>query len=110
MDLKTTYMGLELTSPIVPSASPLSQSVDKVRKMEDCGAGAVVMWSLFEEQIEHEAQELDYYMQYGTERFAESLSYVQILNPLFEVDDVASAEGVAVLAAEIERLAGIVGG
>ncbi|MFP4356462.1 MAG: dihydroorotate dehydrogenase-like protein [Phycisphaerae bacterium] len=75
MDLKTTYMGLELSSPIVPSASPLSQSVEKVRKMEDCGAGAVVMWSLFEEQIEHEAQELDYYMQYGTERFAESLSY-----------------------------------
>jgi dihydroorotate dehydrogenase (fumarate) len=75
MELKTTYMGLDLSSPIVPSASPLSQDVGKVRKMEDCGAGAVVMWSLFEEQIEHEAQELDYYLHYGAERFAESLSY-----------------------------------
>ena len=75
MDLKTTYMGMELSSPIVPSASPLSQDVGRVRKMEDCGAGAVVMWSLFEEQIEHEANELEYYLQYGNERFAESLTY-----------------------------------
>ncbi len=75
MDLKTTYMGMELSSPVVPSASPLSQNVDTVKKMEDSGAGAVVMWSLFEEQIEHEAQELSYYLHYGDERFAESLTY-----------------------------------
>ena len=75
MDLTTTYMGLDLRSPIVPSSSPLSKDLDNIRKMEDAGAGAVVLWSLFEEQIEHEAEELDHYLHYGTERFAESLSY-----------------------------------
>ncbi|MHC4981914.1 MAG: dihydroorotate dehydrogenase-like protein [Planctomycetota bacterium] len=75
MDLTTRYMQLELSCPLVPSASPLSKQIDNIRKMEDAGAGAVVLWSLFEEQIEHEASELDHYLQYGTERFAESLSY-----------------------------------
>ncbi len=75
MDLSTTYMGLELTGPLVPSASPLSKSIDKIRQMEDAGASAVVLWSLFEEQIEHEARELDHYLRYGADRWAESLSY-----------------------------------
>lgn len=81
MDLTTTYMGLKLTSPLVPSASPLSESIDAIRKMEDHGAGAVVLWSLFEEQIRHQAEKLEYYLHYGADRWAESLSYVP------EVDD-----------------------
>ena len=75
MDLTTSYMGLDLSSPIVVAASPLSQEIANVREMEDAGAGAVVLFSLFEEQIEHEARELEYYLQSGTERFAEALSY-----------------------------------
>ncbi|HOI30197.1 MAG TPA: dihydroorotate dehydrogenase-like protein [Melioribacteraceae bacterium] len=75
MDLSTTYMGLKLKNPIVPSSSPLSQSVDNVKKMEDAGAAAVVVYSLFEEQITHESGELDHYLSYGTESYAEALSY-----------------------------------
>ncbi len=75
MDLSVTYMGLELSSPLVVSANPLSQSLDTIRRMEDAGAATVVLWSLFEEQIEHEARELDYYLQQGTDRWAESLTY-----------------------------------
>jgi len=75
MDLSTDYMGLKLASPLVPSASPLSRDLDNIRKMADQGAAAVVLWSLFEEQIEHEAAELDHYLQYGTEMFAEAITY-----------------------------------
>ena len=75
MNLTTTYMGLELACPIIASASPLSEKIDTIRALEDAGAGAVVLFSLFEEQIEHEARELEYYLQHGTERFAESLTY-----------------------------------
>jgi dihydroorotate dehydrogenase (fumarate) len=75
MDLTTKYLGLNLKNPLVPSASPLSKTVDKVKKLEDAGASAVVVYSLFEEQIMHEANEFDHYMSYGTESFAEALSY-----------------------------------
>lgn len=75
MDLSTKYLGLQLKNPIVPSASPLSHSVDSMKRLEDAGASAVVMYSLFEEQIAHEAAELDHYLSYGTESFAESLTY-----------------------------------
>jgi dihydroorotate dehydrogenase (fumarate) len=75
MDLSTTYLGLNLKNPIVPSASPLSHVLDSMKRLEDAGAAAVVMYSLFEEQISHEAAELDHYMQYGTESFAEATSY-----------------------------------
>ncbi len=75
MDLTTKYLGLNLKNPIVPSASPLSKTVDRVKKLEDAGASAVVVYSLFEEQIEHEANEFEHYMSYGTESFAEALSY-----------------------------------
>jgi dihydroorotate dehydrogenase (fumarate) len=75
MKLDTTYMGLTLDSPIVPSASPLSQDIDKIKQMEDSGAGAVVLWSIFEEQVVHDHEELEYHMQHGRERFAESLDY-----------------------------------
>ena len=75
MDLSTTYMGLKLEHPIVPSASPLSDSVDKILALEDAGAAAVVMYSLFEEQLEGESHILDHYMDFGAESFAEALSY-----------------------------------
>lgn len=75
MDLSTTYLGLKLKNPIVPSASPLSHTLDSMKRLEDAGAAAIVMYSLFEEQITHEAAELDHYLSYGTESFAESLTY-----------------------------------
>jgi dihydroorotate dehydrogenase (fumarate) len=75
MDLSTNYLGLKLKNPLVASASPLSRSLDNMKRLEDSGASAIVMYSLFEEQIAHEASELDHYLSYGTESFAESLTY-----------------------------------
>lgn len=75
MDLTTTYVGLPLKNPIVPAASPLSQRLDNIRRMEETGASAVVMYSLFEEQITLESHQLDHYLSYGAEGFAEALSY-----------------------------------
>ena len=76
MDLKTDYLGLRLDSPLVPSASPLSQEIDNLKRMEDAGAGAVVLHSLFEEQIEQEAQTLHHYLEHGTNSYAEALTYL----------------------------------
>lgn len=75
MDLSTTYMGLQLKNPIVPSSSPLSREIDTVKRMEDAGASAIVLWSLFEEQLQFESQELSHFLDYGTESFGEALSY-----------------------------------
>ncbi len=75
MDLTTTYMGLKLKNPLVPSAGPLTAEVDSIRKLEDAGAAAVVLHSLFEEQLTRDANELDEHLELGTESFAESLSY-----------------------------------
>lgn len=75
MDLSTTYMGMKLKNPIVPSASPLSKDLGNIRRMEDAGASAIVMYSLFEEQITHESMQLYYHMTHGTESFSEALSY-----------------------------------
>jgi dihydroorotate dehydrogenase (fumarate) len=74
-DLSTRYLGLELTSPLVASASPLCETIDNVRRMQDAGAGAVVLHSLFEEQIEVESRALDRALSYGTESYAEAVSY-----------------------------------
>ncbi len=75
MDLTTTYMGLKLKNPLVPSASPLSKDIDTIKKLEDAGAAAIVLYSLFEEQISFEAEELSHFLSHGTESFAEALSY-----------------------------------
>ncbi len=75
MDLTTTYMGMSLKNPLVPSSSPLSHKVDNIRRMEDAGAAAVVMHSLFEEQITLESLQLDHYLSYGTDSYAEALTY-----------------------------------
>jgi len=74
-DLKTNYLGLELKNPLVAASSALSKKVDNVKRMEDAGISAVVMYSLFEEQITHDSLAFNYFMEHGTERFAESLSY-----------------------------------
>ena len=75
MELSTNYMGLELRNPLVASASPLSHSVDGVRRLADAGVGAVVLYSLFEEQLREEAELNARLADAGTESFAESLSY-----------------------------------
>jgi dihydroorotate dehydrogenase (fumarate) len=75
MDLSTNYMGLKLKHPIVPSASPLSRNLDSIRKLEDAGAPAIVMYSLFEEQITWESNILDHYLSYGTDSFQEAATY-----------------------------------
>jgi dihydroorotate dehydrogenase (fumarate) len=75
VDLTTTYLGLKLKNPLVASPSPLSEKVENVKRMEEAGVAAVVMYSLFEEQIIHESLELDYFLTRGTESFAEALTY-----------------------------------
>lgn len=74
-DLSTTYLGLKLKNPLVASASPLSKKVDSVKRLEDAGISAVVMYSLFEEQIMHESNALDYFLSRGTESYPEALTY-----------------------------------
>ena len=76
MDLTTKYLGIKLKNPIVPSASPLSRNLDSMKRLEDSGASAIVMYSLFEEEIVHESAELDHYLHYGIDSFAEALTYM----------------------------------
>jgi dihydroorotate dehydrogenase (fumarate) len=75
VNLTTTYLGLKLKNPLVASPSPLSEKVENVKRMEEAGIAAVVMYSLFEEQIIHESLELDHFLSRGTESFAEALTY-----------------------------------
>ncbi|MEP7336740.1 MAG: dihydroorotate dehydrogenase-like protein [Acidobacteriota bacterium] len=75
MDLTTTYLGLKLRTPLVPSASPLSEETGNIKRMEDAGAAAVVLHSLFEEQLRHDRLELHHHLTQGTESFAEAISY-----------------------------------
>ena len=75
MDLSTDYMGLSLRNPLIASASPLSQSVDSIRRLADAGVGAVVLYSLFEEQLRREAARDARLVEAGGDSFAESLSY-----------------------------------
>ncbi|RMD81453.1 MAG: dihydroorotate dehydrogenase-like protein [Lentisphaerae bacterium] len=75
MDLKTKYLGIELESPLIAGPGPFTHNIDNFTKLRDAGAAAIVMHSLFEEQVRNEAQDLDYYLSYGTESFAEALSY-----------------------------------
>lgn len=74
-DLSTEYMGLKLKNPIVASASPLSKSIDSAKSVEDAGASALVCYSLFEEQISHDANELDHFLTTTADSYAEALSY-----------------------------------
>lgn len=83
MDLTTHYLGLRLKSPLVPSASPLSEDLDNIKRMEDAGAAAVVLYSVFEEQIRMERQELHHHLTQGTESYPEALSYFPDPTELF---------------------------
>jgi dihydroorotate dehydrogenase (fumarate) len=74
-DLSTRYLGLPLSSPLVASAGPLTEAVSSIRRLEDAGAAAVVLPSLFEEQIDAESHHLDRFLSHGTDSYAESLSY-----------------------------------
>ncbi len=75
MELKTNYLGMELRNPLVVSANPLTEDVSNIKKMEDAGASAVVLFSLFEEQLTHEELELHHHTTHGTDAFAEATSY-----------------------------------
>lgn len=75
MNLFTTYLGLHLENPLVPSASPLSKNLDSIKRLADAGAGAVVMHSLFEEQLTATSMEIDHFLSSGTESFGEALNY-----------------------------------
>ena len=75
VDLSTNYLGLHLKNPLVASASPLSKKVETVRKLEEAGVSAVVVYSLFEEQIVHESRALDHFLSHGSESFAEAMTY-----------------------------------
>ncbi len=75
MNLNTTYLGLKLRTPLVAAASPLSEEIDNLKRMEDAGASAVVLHSLFEEQLRLERAELVHHLEQGTESFAEALTY-----------------------------------
>jgi dihydroorotate dehydrogenase (fumarate) len=75
MDLSTTYMGMTLANPLVASASPLSEEIDNIKRLEDAGAAAVVLYSLFEEQLSREQMALYHHLSQGTESFAEAVTY-----------------------------------
>src|SRR5678815_1447300 len=75
MDLTTTYMGLDLRTPIVVSASPLSEDIDNIKRMEDAGASAIVLHSLFEEQLREDNLKLVHHLEQGTFSSPESLTY-----------------------------------
>jgi dihydroorotate dehydrogenase (fumarate) len=75
MDLSTKYLGLKLRTPLVPAASPLSEDIDTIRQMEDAGASAVVLYSLFEEQLRQDSAELAHYMEQGTYSTPEALTF-----------------------------------
>ena len=75
MDLSTQYLGFKLRTPLVAAASPLSEDVDGIRRMEDAGCSAVVLHSLFEEQLRQERLELNQKLEQGTESFPEALTY-----------------------------------
>ena len=75
MDLRTTYMGMELSNPLVASSSPLTYSLDGIKRLAEAGPGAIVMHSLFEEQLAMESHALNHYLTHGTESYAEATSY-----------------------------------
>jgi len=75
MNLTTNYLSINLKNPIVASSSPLSHTVDSIRRLEDAGIAAVVMYSLFEEQIGFDSYYIDYHLTQGVDSYAESMSY-----------------------------------
>ncbi|MGO8672854.1 MAG: dihydroorotate dehydrogenase-like protein [Capsulimonadaceae bacterium] len=114
MELSTTYLGLNLKHPIVASSSPLSHDADGVRRLEDAGASAIVLPSLFEEYIEQESGLMEDLLNAGTESFAESLTYLPARDPkMFVPDEYLQTIQAAKAAADVPIIAslnGITGG
>jgi len=75
MDMSTTYLNLNLRTPLVASASPLSYELDDIKRLEDSGISAIVLHSLFEEQLVQDSLELHYHLSAHTENYAEALNY-----------------------------------
>ena len=102
MNLGTSYLGMKLRTPLVPSASPLSENLDNIKRMEDAGAAALVLHSLFEEHVCQEDTPLDHRLWQGTENFDESLTYFPERNDLTKGPEtylneiVAAKEAVAI--------------
>jgi dihydroorotate dehydrogenase (fumarate) len=97
MNLKTTYLGMNLRTPLVPSASPLSDSLDNIKRMEDAGAAAVVLHSLFEEHLTFERHQLERHFAREMEGLAEQLSFSPGRNqltvgPESYLDEIAAAK------------------
>jgi dihydroorotate dehydrogenase (fumarate) len=88
IDFSTQYLGLNLSGPIVVSSTPLSESIDNVKRMAEAGASAIVLTSLFEEQLALESRALDEDLSRGTESFAESLGYLPDLSDYRMTQDV----------------------
>ena len=80
IDLSTSFLGLKLRTPLVPSASPLSQEIDSIRRLEDLGASAIILGSLFEEQLRQESAELDHHLSANADSYAEALSFLPAPN------------------------------
>jgi dihydroorotate dehydrogenase (fumarate) len=107
MNLQTTYLGLALKNPVIAGASPMTTTADDVRALEDAGAAAVVMHSLFEEQIDAEALALDHFLAAHTESYAESLDYLPVAEDfgninaehhLKELESIKKSVGIPVIA------------
>jgi dihydroorotate dehydrogenase (fumarate) len=94
MKLSTTYLGMRLRTPLVPSASPLSENIDNIKRMEDAGASAVVFHSLFEEQLRRNHHELQFYLAQNTDASAEAMTYFP-KPPSFQVGPDAYVENIA---------------
>jgi dihydroorotate dehydrogenase (fumarate) len=97
MNLKTEYLGLRLRTPLVPSASRLSESLDNIKRTEDAGASAIVLHSLFEEHITFERHQLHHHFTHGTESYAEALTYcpeldVLAVGPESYLDEIVAAK------------------
>jgi len=93
MNLTTTYLGYKLRTPLVPSASPLSENIDNIKRLEDAGAAAVVFHSLFEEQLRRNHHELEFYLAQNTDTSAEAMTYFP--KPSFQIEPDAYVENIA---------------
>lgn len=85
IDLTTKYLGLELKNPLIASASPLSKDLEGVQKLEESGVAAVVLHSLFEEEITHEQLRYDHFLSYGAESYAEAVDYFSDALPIVDM-------------------------
>jgi dihydroorotate dehydrogenase (fumarate) len=78
MELTTTFLGLDLKNPLIASASPLTASLKSIKKLEDNGIAAVIMHSLFEEEINHELRQIDHFLHIHNDSYAEAITYLPV--------------------------------